>query len=136
MFTKSNLIMIAKMLGAAMTMIFFIILASLATLILDPMKPANAAGVTVYPVQIELSKRAVVLNVENKGDTPVTLSVHKGAEWMVVAPPQISLAAGERGRVKVGRIVESQAEILRSTVTLKGADGSSTALPVIVPARH
>jgi hypothetical protein len=135
MFTKSNLIMIAKMLGAVMAMIFFIVLASLAALILDPIKPAHAAGVTVYPVQIELSKRAVVLNVENKGDAPATLSVHKGAEWIVIAPQQITLAPGERGRVKVGRVVELQDEVLRGTITLESKDGGSTTLPVIVPAR-
>jgi P pilus assembly chaperone PapD len=96
---------------------------------------ASANTFTVWPVRVELQKRAAYVYVSNDGAEPVRFSIEKdGGDWLVAGPLTITVDPGKTGRFKVGRTIEPEEAERKATLIVKSASGNAVRIPIYVPA--
>jgi len=96
---------------------------------------ASASTFTVWPVRVELQKRAAYVYVSNDGSEPARFSIEKdGDDWLVAGPLTITVDPGKTGRFKVGRTIEPEQTERKATLIVKSASGNAVRVPIYVPA--
>lgn len=94
-----------------------------------------AGSVNIFPVRVELERRAAFIHISNVGDDVVEYTIQKGADWMVVGPSRLTIQPGATGRFKVGRLIDRDTVEQVGTVSLNAANGNVITLTVRVPAK-